>query len=236
VVKTGDTVRITLVGLNVDDGDRAKFVNVTASECSETVFYSVVGGSNVSFTPQAPGMYKLCYQWRTGSITPFYMFPAVQLASISYDSVTPYGTAPGCVSTLTISGYGFLLLGNATPTSECVFEEMGITSVTSVTDTAMTCPSPSPNASQLGLVGSVYLRADFGAAGMIFAQLTSVFTVFNLNETVISIDSVWPQAAPYNLAPTCALARSLTPRPQTPTSGSTVLTSVLCDVVTAGLR
>ena len=203
MVQKGFEASITIVGLNIEDGDRVKIANVSATDCSEASRrYAVVRSKNVTFVPQIPGLYGLCYQWRTGSITPYYFFPAVQLAVIAYDSMTPFATAPGCESTLTISGSNFLFAGNSTPTSECVFDGLGVTPVTSVSDSSMTCTSPVPDNSMVDHVGPAFVRTDFGAAGVLLALVTSSFTVFNVNESVIQVHSVWPQAAPYNLAPT----------------------------------
>ena len=213
------STEVQFQGSNMQPGDFARWVNASAG-CDDHKGYSVVGSSGASsFAPLEEGMYYLCYKWRfqasefISTVSAFTPFPDVRMLVMRYDEITPYGTAPGCVSRVTITGSGFVDLfpaENASTISTCIWDGLGsngtavTTQVTSKTDTTMVCETPSPSVADLGKRLKVWVLTDIPLyATELLAMVSSSFVIFDANTT--RLDTPWPQAAPYNLDPSIAL-------------------------------
>ena len=124
---------ITFEGVNLQPGDRVKWVAADASSCSSafdrTPWTTVSsldtdssGGASSSsvtasfaFPLSSTGLLVLCYKFNfrqqavRGRVppTPYLLFQNIQVVVLRYDELAPSGTAVGCASSLVIQGAGF---------------------------------------------------------------------------------------------------------------------------------
>ena len=217
---------VTLEGANVQPGDRAKWVRAEAKSCSseyDALPWSAVtaatpaqaGSVTASFSVDraAIGLLALCYKFNyqhqpasapQAPPTPYLLFPHIRVAVVSFDSVTPRGTAVGCASNLTIDGAGFTALASVAnashvsasspaPAITCAFGSVGSALATLLTDTRLVCTTIVPTAA-----APLPLRIELGQHT---ASLPAAFPTFEAYDaSKHQISSMLPAGGAYNLA------------------------------------
>lgn len=144
--------RIYFGGINLNPGDRAKWVRTGSPSC-ESIYdasYSSTIDSNSSakFYFWDSGPAELCYKFYfLGERTPsdYVLFKGVRAAVVGYDDVLPRGVARGCAALLTIIGSGYKSLTDADPdqTFRCSYPALGWSvAATQINDTHLQCISP----------------------------------------------------------------------------------------------
>ena len=104
---------ISFQGVNLADGDRAKWVRADATDCSSTNdatgwTYVTSGSARFTFGSRAgTGPLVLCYKFRFGGVipaSPYLLFPNIRVAVMRFDSVAPHAAGVACPTTVTVSG------------------------------------------------------------------------------------------------------------------------------------
>ena len=203
-------------------GDRAKWVRADASDCSseyDVLPWSAVtgnglaGGVTATFDVgrAAVGLAALCYKFNyqlaaaAADVHPtaYLLFPHVRAAVVSFDSVTPRGTAIGCSSNLTVEGAGFMALASiandshlsasSQPSLTCTFSQLGSVPATLLNDSRLVCASIVPTSA-----GALPLRIELG---QYTTSLPTPFPSFAAYDaSVHQISSMYPAGGAYNLA------------------------------------
>ena len=196
---------IVFSGVNLQEGDRAKWVVAGATTCDSandaTPFAMVDAGGRTFFTFGATvQQLQLCYKFRyagspDASATPYLLFPAVTVAIVRVDHATPPATAIGCSSIVSISGEGFTAAGALTPTCS-LGASAGVAVL--VNDSIVTCTTPTPTST-----GTAALRLDFGGATATHPDVVSSFVVYDASS--IALSSIFPAGGGYNLQTTVTL-------------------------------
>ena len=204
---------ITIAGVNVETGDRVRWVPANSSTCSTNgldpqayVTGVVEAGGALKFSIATPGLYEMCYQWRYASTphagtTEFTPIPGVKLLLIHLEesSILPRGTAIGCATKITIIGAAFDALPGLV--IRCSFGpesgELVSTLPLMRNDTHMLCQTPT-TLTQAGTLG-FYLA--FGTTHRLPAF--AGFSVEDLSQ--ITIESALPAGGPYNTKLTVTL-------------------------------
>lgn len=192
---------ITFQGVNLDDGDRAKFVRADAANCLsryDATPWTPVRNNQATFTfgrAARTGLLWLCYKFKFGGripSTPYLLFPGIKVAVVRMDSVSPNAAGTGCSTVLTVDGAGFTALGRETPSLTCGFDGLGNTTARIFNDTRIMCTTPQPTA-----VAHYSMRVDFGS---LTDHHPDRFPRFHSFDTEIgSVASVMPAGGAYNL-------------------------------------
>ena len=208
MARADTTQTLYFSGLGLGRGDRIKWVRSTAKDCHSredmTRWVSAAQGIPTSpnpvwarfHFPPITGPLILCYRfmydgkpWMTKGA--YIMYPNIRANVVSFDKLTPNGTAVGCSSQLNITGKSFMGLGAQTPSVTCGFGEDGARiPATVVNDTFITCQSPAPTSS-----GVLPMRIDFGE--MVFNDPWAFPHFMSFDHSWYSISSVTPGAGAY---------------------------------------
>ena len=201
------TQEIAFAGVNLQAGDRAKWVTEAATSCESandaTPFTVVDADRRTVFTFGAtPQRLQLCYKFRyaaagDASATAYLLFPTITLSLIRVDAAAPSATAVGCSSTVNISGVGFSSVDSfLTPSCSLGSAGQGVAVV--VNDSLVSCITPSPAA-----VGIEGLRLDFGGATAAHPDVLSSFVVYDAAS--ITLSDIAPAGGGYSLQTTLTL-------------------------------
>ena len=153
---------------------------------------------------------QLCYRFQylganashiLSEPTAYLLFPSVRATTLGAMRASPTGAAVGCAANVTILGRGFNAVSDVL--AKCVFGSFGSTEAKYVSDTEMSCESPTVDAA-----GTAALHLQFGVeASSPLLLVQSVFTFYDSSSLVV--DHVTPSAGPYDTAVEVQLSGSL---------------------------
>ena len=109
----------------MEDGDQAKWVVDSASDCTSTfdvVAASVVNSGSASFTfGEDVQTLLLCYRFNFltsgGSTTGYILHSSIRVSVVQFGTAAPVATASSCSTNVTIPGVGFSSLASLAPST-----------------------------------------------------------------------------------------------------------------------